>query len=169
MTVTFQILSLLVFSFPNYTSSFAENHQFPAQRQHVKSSQTPQPWNVLALPKMPCKLRSKAVWANQLRGFLCCSSIIGMMVQAPGWTYFNTSSWAFMDIPVSRSPTPGNAHSWSESTLLPSDESTSVVSGCESQPHLTGALPVQSPLLLVLYILPNKPSHLFSILPLCPS
>lgn len=145
----------------------AENHQFPAQWQHGKSSQTPQPWHVLILSKMPCKLWSRVVWANQLRGFLCHGSVIGMMVQAPGWTYFMTSSWALVDIPVSRSATPGNAHSWSESTLLSSGKSTSVFSGWESQPHLTGALPMQPPLLLVPKILPNKSSHLFSILPPC--
>lgn len=109
--------------------------------------QTAQPRYALTLLNTKCKLYSRAVQTCQLRGFSCSGTFIGIRIGCFGVP--GTCLNICCDFPLDF-----RGHSscqinlaWQETQLIWECStmpamSTSVFLGCESQSHLSGALPV---------------------------
>lgn len=109
--------------------------------------QTAQPRHALTLPNTKCKLYSRAVQTCQPRGFSCSGSVIGMKIRCFGVP--GTCLNICCDFPLDfggHSSCQINL-SWQNTQLMWEHSTvpgmfTSVFLGCESQSHLSGALPV---------------------------
>lgn len=108
---------------------------------------TAQPRYALTLSNTKCKLYSRAVQTCQLRGFSCSGTVIGMKIRCFGVPGICLNIYCDFPLDFDGHSSCQIDLSWQNTQLIGERSimpgmSTSVFLGCESQSHLSGALPV---------------------------
>lgn len=175
LTITFQTLSHFVFSFPNcLPPSLVKPSSSLHSGNRDYSQTTAQPRHALTLPITKCKLYSRAVQTCQLRGLSCSGSVIGMRIRCFGVPGICLNICCDFPLDFDGHSSCQINLSWQNTQLTGEYStmpgmSTSVFLGCESQSHLSEALPVPASCVALisllsyfhLIFLAKRPHHIF--------